>query len=121
LPESDQPLAEMMRGYWGRFATSHDPNGNAAPTWPLYAAATDQHLEFDVDAVAAGTRLRRAKCAFWDGLQTNRGFACVGRTRGATNEPALTDGTSVMVTRPAFAGAAFGVDARLPTHCEFKL
>jgi para-nitrobenzyl esterase len=71
LPASDQPLAEMIRGYWGRFATSHNPNGNAAPTWPAYAAATDQHLVLDVDAVAPGTGLLAAKCAFWDGVQTN--------------------------------------------------
>ena len=71
LLASELPLAEVIRGYWGRFAASHDPNGNAAPTWPAYAAATDQHLVLDVDAVASGTGLRAAKCAFWDGVQTN--------------------------------------------------
>ncbi len=43
-PENDH-LAELIRGYWIRFAKTGDPNGPALPRWPPYDLHGDQAFE----------------------------------------------------------------------------
>lgn len=64
----EKPLADLMRGYWTRFATSADPNGTGAPTWPKYDATGDQVLGLNVAKSAAETGYKKAKCDFWDSV-----------------------------------------------------
>lgn len=47
--EEDAQLAEMMMGYWTRFARTGDPNGEDAPVWPRYDPITDSYLKLDVN------------------------------------------------------------------------
>lgn len=63
--DEDRALAQLMIGYWARFAATGDPNGNGALAWPAYSSATDQHLAIDVSP-SVGSRLRRAQCDTWD-------------------------------------------------------
>jgi para-nitrobenzyl esterase len=68
LSSGELGLADAMVGYWTRFAAGGDPNGGGAPSWPAYAAATDDYLKLD-DAVMAGQGVRSALCDFWDTVQ----------------------------------------------------
>ena len=52
----DRAMGELMAGYWIRFATSGDPNGNDAPAWPAYQSATGDTLELGPDAKSVGAR-----------------------------------------------------------------
>jgi len=63
--DDDRALAQLMVGYWARFAATGDPNGSAAPAWPRYTADADQHLAIDL-VPSVGSQLRRAQCDTWD-------------------------------------------------------
>ena len=57
---SDLEVTRLLSGYWTNFAKSGDPNGEALPSWPAYAADTDLALEISATpAEIAG--LRKAK------------------------------------------------------------
>lgn len=43
--EEDKKLADIMMGYWTKFAKTGDPNGLGLPPWPLYDPKTDLVLE----------------------------------------------------------------------------
>jgi para-nitrobenzyl esterase len=62
--DEDQRFARTMIGYWSRFAATGDPNGAAAPTWPVHDER-DWHLDLDVEP-RMGARLNTAKCDIWD-------------------------------------------------------
>jgi len=66
--EKDRPLAELMAGYWGRFAATGDPNGGGALAWPRYQPAEDRHMALDL-VPSAGAGLRRAQCDLWDRVE----------------------------------------------------
>jgi len=66
--EGDLHLAELISGYWGRFAATGDPNGGGGPAWPRYDAKTDPFMVLD-DAPATGTQLRRTQCDLWDRVE----------------------------------------------------
>ena len=52
---SDLEVTRLMSGYWTNFAKSGDPNGEALPAWPAYAADTDLALEIsDTPGEVAG-------------------------------------------------------------------
>ncbi|HYV44891.1 MAG TPA: carboxylesterase family protein [Myxococcaceae bacterium] len=70
--ESDVHLAELVSGYWGRFAANGDPNGGGTPPWPKYDAATDPFMALD-EVPAAGTKLRREQCELWDRVEREGG------------------------------------------------
>jgi para-nitrobenzyl esterase len=62
---ADRELSETMMGYWTRFAATGDPNGEGAPEWPRYEAASDLHLELG-DTITAGTALYGEACDLAD-------------------------------------------------------
>ena len=63
--DDDRALAQVMIGYWARFAATGDPNGGGAPAWPRYTPEADRHLTIDL-APSAGSHLRRPQCDTWD-------------------------------------------------------
>ena len=69
ISAEEQPLSVAMMGYWSRLGSSGDPNGVDSPPWPAYDSTSDQHLQLDVGAIEAGSKLLEAECDFWDGLQ----------------------------------------------------
>lgn len=58
---TDQALAKAMGQCWVAFARTGVPGAPGVPTWPRYAVADDQHMEFG-DQATVGTGLRRAQC-----------------------------------------------------------
>jgi para-nitrobenzyl esterase len=64
---AEQALSDTMIGYFTRFATAGDPNGDGAPEWPEYDVAADSHLVLDTD-VRVETKLRTEQCDFWASL-----------------------------------------------------
>lgn len=65
LPDGGAPLVTAVEDYWTQFAKTDDPNGSPQPTWPVYAAVTDQDQTLDTP-VATATGLEKATCDFWD-------------------------------------------------------
>lgn len=59
--EQRRKLAEIISGYWVRFAQSGDPNYPGAPFWPAYEVEKDPYLEFG-DTVRLGSGLKKAAC-----------------------------------------------------------
>jgi len=45
--KDDQPLADLMSGYWARFMTEGTPNGGGLPAWPSFDTAKYQVMNFD--------------------------------------------------------------------------
>ncbi len=60
----DVALHEAMAGYWARFVTSGDPNGDGAPEWPAYDVTGDANLVLD-RAVTTESGADRSACALW--------------------------------------------------------
>jgi para-nitrobenzyl esterase len=67
VPEPPPALATAMKGYWSRFATTGNPNGDGAEEWPLYDEASDAHLSL-ADPPKASAHLVQPACDFWDDL-----------------------------------------------------
>jgi para-nitrobenzyl esterase len=64
----DRALAEVMTGYWARFAATGDPNDAADPMqWPRYDPSIEQHMSIDV-VRTVGDHLRAPQCALWDSI-----------------------------------------------------
>lgn len=68
LPPDDEEIAlsETVRGYWTRFATTGDPNGGDAITWPPFAPG-ESYLRVDTP-LETGADLSPDRCDFWDGV-----------------------------------------------------
>jgi para-nitrobenzyl esterase len=64
---ADETLHQVVQGYWTRFATAGDPNGEGAPMWPLYTNAGDADLRLDV-MPQSETGASAATCTFWESL-----------------------------------------------------
>ena len=58
-------LHESMMAYWARFATSGDPNGGGAVTWPRFGAESEDALILDT-TIRAASGPDRDTCALWD-------------------------------------------------------
>jgi para-nitrobenzyl esterase len=63
----DATLNQALRGYWTRYATSGDPNGEGAPAWPVYTDATDADLRLDV-MPQSETASEADTCTFWESI-----------------------------------------------------
>jgi para-nitrobenzyl esterase len=63
--DDDRALAQLMIGYWARFAATGDPNGGGTLAWPRFRAEADQHLVIDL-APRMASQLRRTQCDTWD-------------------------------------------------------
>jgi para-nitrobenzyl esterase len=64
--EEEMELSEQLIGYWTRFATTGDPNGEGATSWPLLDA-TQPHLILD-RTITEGRDAKGEACNFWRGL-----------------------------------------------------
>jgi para-nitrobenzyl esterase len=69
LGQTDRDLSELVIGYWTRFATTGDPNGDGAPVWPAYELASDLHLELG-DSIGAYSGLYREACDLADSVRS---------------------------------------------------
>jgi para-nitrobenzyl esterase len=65
LSGQEIPLSMAMQGYWTRFASTSDPNGNSAFMWPKYDMSGDQNITLDL-TIAANAHLNQMHCDFWD-------------------------------------------------------
>jgi para-nitrobenzyl esterase len=64
-------LERTMQGYWARHATTGDPNGGGAPSWPAYRRDADVRLNFNLDPTLI-TDFRREYCDFWGARYDNQ-------------------------------------------------
>jgi len=71
VSETDRKLADAMITYWAQFAKTGDPNGSGLPVWPVYDAASDQHLELG-DTIQVGSGLRKEACDVLDRIVAAR-------------------------------------------------
>lgn len=62
----DLEMSQILQSAWIRFAATGDPTAAELP-WPLYSAASDDHVVLDVPP-GTGQLLRAAQCDFWDSL-----------------------------------------------------
>jgi len=65
VTDEDRAVAQIMSGYWGRFAATGDPNRGGAPAWPRYDIASDPYIALDA-VTTAGAKLHTAECDLWD-------------------------------------------------------
>jgi para-nitrobenzyl esterase len=68
---SDRALSQIMMGYWIRFATTGDPNGDSAPAWPRYASRADVWLELGSE-IQARAGVAHEICDFFDRVAAER-------------------------------------------------
>jgi para-nitrobenzyl esterase len=57
----ERELSEKVLGYWTRFATHGNPNGEGAAEWPAYTREGEPHLVLDLK-LGQGARLDQAHC-----------------------------------------------------------
>ena len=67
MSDAELALADRVDGYWFRFATAGDPNGNQAVAWPAYTEANDTNLVID-STIATNVGLKKDACDFWDSI-----------------------------------------------------
>lgn len=56
----DQAVAKLLNTYWTNFAKTGNPNGQALPTWPVYAPQKNEVFEFRPNG-GAGSELDQRK------------------------------------------------------------
>ncbi len=66
--EREHVLSRHIMGYWTRFATKGDPNGEGAMAWPLFTPEAEPHLVLG-EKLSVGEHLDQAHC---DALNTLR-------------------------------------------------
>jgi len=64
IAPEDVMLSETVRGYWGRFAASGDPNGDGALTWPRFTPDHDRRLNLNI-STSVVSDFRRSLCEYW--------------------------------------------------------
>ena len=67
--EWDHEVSHAMTQYWVNFARTGDPNGEGLATWPRYAAAADEWLEFGSD-IKIAREVRKEKLDLFDLVNT---------------------------------------------------
>jgi para-nitrobenzyl esterase len=73
----DRALSDTMQSYWTNFARTGNPNGTGLPTWPAYAGAGSQAMQFG-NVVQAGTEEGTARFQFLDNFRVD-GVIAVGK------------------------------------------
>ena len=68
LQPDEEPLSQLMIGYWGAMAASGSPNGGTRFAWPAYDATTETEIVLDTTP-STESQLQKAQCDFWDGLE----------------------------------------------------
>ena len=63
--DRDHEISRAMSQYWVNFARTGDPNGDGLATWPRYAAAADEWLEFGSD-IRTAREVRKDKLDLFD-------------------------------------------------------
>jgi para-nitrobenzyl esterase len=64
----DLAIAAAATDYWAAFARTGNPNGAGRPQWPVYAAATDQIMDFTTAGPRPGPDPRKARLDFVERL-----------------------------------------------------
>jgi len=67
IEADDLALSATMQRYWGRFATTGDPNGGNDLAWPMFSADDDMRLNFDL-TLSTVQDFRSDLCAFWESV-----------------------------------------------------
>jgi len=67
IEADDLALGATMQRYWGRFATTGDPNGGNDLAWPMFSADDDMRLNFDL-TLSTVQDFRSDLCAFWESV-----------------------------------------------------
>lgn len=63
----EKVLAAEIGGYWSRFASGGDPNGEGKTAWPAYDPTKDSYLRLDT-VLSAEEGVHTEKCDFWDAV-----------------------------------------------------
>jgi para-nitrobenzyl esterase len=72
VADTDYKLSDTIMDYWVRFAETGDPNGGAAPEWPLYSRDIDLHLALGDTVEQAGPGLYKEACDLADRIRGMR-------------------------------------------------
>jgi para-nitrobenzyl esterase len=65
--DAERALSRKIMGYWIRFATQGDPNGEGAVRWPAYTRDGEQYLEINTE-FGLGSNLNAERCDVLDSL-----------------------------------------------------
>ena len=65
--DAERELSRKVMGYWTRFATRGDPNGEGALAWPAYTRDGEQYLEINM-TLGLGANLNAERCDVMDSL-----------------------------------------------------
>ena len=65
VTDADRELSATMMNAWVQFIRTGDPNVAGLPSWPRYARASDQHMDFG-DEIRIGSRLHAASLDAFD-------------------------------------------------------
>jgi para-nitrobenzyl esterase len=63
-PAGAEPVADLVQGYWSRFAATGDPNGGDAPEWPALTAERGNRLNLSTEPSVVES-FRAERCAVW--------------------------------------------------------
>jgi para-nitrobenzyl esterase len=65
--DAERALSAKIMGYWTRFATRGDPNGEGAVAWPTYTRDGEPYLKLDME-LGQGANLNAQRCDILDAL-----------------------------------------------------
>lgn len=61
----DMKVGRQMIDYWTQFTATGNPNSDAQPVWPRYAADAGEELRFGNETATASGR-GQARCPLWN-------------------------------------------------------
>ncbi|MFW6052015.1 MAG: carboxylesterase family protein [Myxococcota bacterium] len=69
-PPGAEAVADLMQGYWARFAATGDPNGDGAPDWPTFSPDRGNRLQLNSQPTVI-ENFRSERCAVWRDVFAN--------------------------------------------------